>query len=134
VPTGTRDTLRVAMLYRVLSVVTWLGNLGFLVLFISAFFRIFLLADDSEDNVVELLLTTSLIFIAIGLIAMIAHLNLSREPTDDEKATWRGRLWFGGSFTAARYLWLVAGRPSKEGLNSSTTATRETRDEPRRLR
>jgi hypothetical protein len=55
----------------------------------------------------------SVTLMAGGLIAMIAHLNLSSRPTDDEKAEWRRSLWFGGPMTAAGYLWTVAGRRPK---------------------
>jgi hypothetical protein len=42
-----------------------------------------------------------------ALLTMIAHLNLTKRVTDDEKQVWRSRLWWGGPFIASWYLLTV---------------------------
>jgi len=98
------------MLYKVLSALTAFGTLGFLLVFLLAFVGSMPYGDEPGGSTLQVVLTLSLVFIAVGLLSMIAHLNLSHLPSDAEKAEWRRFLSVGGPIAAAGYLWAVAGR------------------------
>ena len=96
--------LRLKRCDKVLSVLTAFGICGFLLAVWLAFTSNVPYGREPGGVTVEIILTISVTLIAGGLIAMIAHLNLSSRPTADEKTEWRHRLWFGGPVTAAAYI------------------------------
>ena len=101
------------MPYKVLSALTAFGMCGFLLGFSLAFTGNLPYGDEPGGVTLGMILAISITLMAGGLIAMIAHLNLSSRPTADEKAEWRRFLGFGGPVAAAAYLWRVAGRRPK---------------------
>ena len=76
------------MILRTLSIGCYIGVFLFLFIFARAFFF------DVHDPSL-MLVTASLVLIAIGLLGMIVHINTTTSITAEEKSEWRSSLSVG---------------------------------------
>ncbi len=81
---------QVSMIFRAMAVGTAFGIVGFFATFLAA------MLDIRSEGIVFYVLTPSLVLIAVGLLVMIAHLNVDKTRSTDAKAPFRSALWWRG--------------------------------------
>src|SRR5687768_16935900 len=89
------------MMFRAIAIGTAVGIVGFFGTFLAAVF------DIRSEAIAFYIFTPSLVLIAVELLVTIAHLNLDKNRSAEEKAPFRSALARSGPFAAVAYLWCI---------------------------
>ncbi|HSF15219.1 MAG TPA: hypothetical protein VLK65_06670 [Vicinamibacteria bacterium] len=88
------------MILRGLGYLSWAAHFSFL----AALIRAAVATSSAERQGLQVFFLASFVFIAIGILVMIVHLNVTSSLRPQDLQTWRKRLWLMGTIAGAWYL------------------------------
>ena len=98
--------------FGILGWVTAIGTLG-----LVAVWAAMLLGFSMDDEAPLWVFLACFSLLALGTLAMIVHLNVTKELTEEDKRSWRSLLSFGGPIAASLYFFRRGRAPRSATLS-----------------